>query len=531
MPRQTQSQVLYYGTTLVPVTASLFLLFRSHPHLLDISSYSQASLPGLFASVLLLPIAALLTRAAVLGCADAFLKRGFKGRDLLKPWDATKEIPESAGLPASIVYVGLLFLLIPFRYASNTAPSPPERAGDGAWIGEITGIERFPHHELSLYLSTLLSLLSAIMLGFLDDVFDIRWRLKMPIPILASLPMLVVYFAGGGGTSVVVPSWPPLLRATFGGVVDLGPLYYLFMSLLSTFSVHSINILAGINGLEVGQALIISLSLCLNSALYLDPRAGQAGSFASRELRDRHLFSLSLLLPFSGCCVGLLALNRYPARVFVGDTWCYFAGQVLACAAILGHFSKTLLLFFIPQVFNFLLSCPQLFGLVPCPRHRLPVALPDGSLAPSVAKCYPALAHSAPLTTKAGLSRLILCVLETLRLVHLTRDSVGNITQTTNLTIICATLVLCGVTPSSISSSRLVSPGQKSGPQPDEKSTASAPEGSSRGSDPNEQGGRSKGPRIDEPTMWTLLMLIQLTGSAFAFAVRYWIAKIVFSAT
>jgi UDP-N-acetylglucosamine--dolichyl-phosphate N-acetylglucosaminephosphotransferase len=45
---------------------------------------------------------------------------------------------------------------------------------------------------------------------------------------------------------------------------------------------------------------------------------------------------------------------------------------VLACAGVLGHFSKTLLLFFIPQVFNFLLSCPQLFGIVPCPRHRVP---------------------------------------------------------------------------------------------------------------------------------------------------------------
>ena len=40
--------------------------------------------------------------------------------------------------------------------------------------------------------------------------------------------------------------------------------------------------------------------------------------------------------------------------------------------AILGHFSKTLLLFFIPQVFNFVYSLPQLFHLVPCPRHRLP---------------------------------------------------------------------------------------------------------------------------------------------------------------
>lgn len=61
------------------------------------------------------------------------------------------------------------------------------------------------------------------MLGFLDDVFDIRWRYKIPIPIISSVPLLVVYYAGGGGTSVVVPSWPFQLREWVGGdVINLG---------------------------------------------------------------------------------------------------------------------------------------------------------------------------------------------------------------------------------------------------------------------------------------------------------------------
>jgi len=70
----------------------------------------------------------------------------------------------------------------------------------------------------------------------------------------------------------------------------------------------------------------------------------------------------------------LLRHNWFPATVFVGDTFCYFAGMTLAVAGILGHFGKTLLLFFFPQLFNFVYSLPQLFGLVPCPRHRLPKA-------------------------------------------------------------------------------------------------------------------------------------------------------------
>ena len=35
-------------------------------------------------------------------------------------------------------------------------------------------------------------------------------------------------------------------------------------------------------------------------------------------------------------------------------------------------YSKTMLLFFVPQVFNFVYSVPQLFHCVPCPRHRMP---------------------------------------------------------------------------------------------------------------------------------------------------------------
>jgi len=46
--------------------------------------------------------------------------------------------------------------------------------------------------------------------------------------------------------------------------------------------------------------------------------------------------------------------------------------MTFAVTGILGHFSKTMLLFFIPQVFNFIFSAPQLFKIVDCPRHRMP---------------------------------------------------------------------------------------------------------------------------------------------------------------
>merc|ERR1712151_477995 len=79
-----------------------------------------------------------------------------------------------------------------------------------------------------------------------------------------------------------------------------------------------------------------------------------------------------VMLSFVAVTLALLKHNWYPASVFVGDTYCYFAGMTFAVVGILSHMSKTLLLFFIPQILNFLLSVPQLFKIIPCPRHRLP---------------------------------------------------------------------------------------------------------------------------------------------------------------
>jgi len=50
-----------------------------------------------------------------------------------------------------------------------------------------------------------------------------------------------------------------------GGVtyIDLGPLFYIYMVMLVIFCTNAINIIAGINGVEVGQGLIIAASLAV----------------------------------------------------------------------------------------------------------------------------------------------------------------------------------------------------------------------------------------------------------------------------
>lgn len=182
---------------------------------------------------------------------------------------------------------------------------------------------------------------------------------------MASLPLLMIYKLTSDRTEVVVPV--PLRMFLLGkSIINIGGFYYVYMAAVSIFCTHSINILAGVNGVEVGQSIVIGSFIVLNNIITI------LTSSPNSTTESLHYYSMFLLMPFLSVSIALLAHNWYPAKVFVGDTYCYFAGMTFAVSGILGHFSKTLLLLFIPQIFNFILSIPQLLGIIPCPRHRLP---------------------------------------------------------------------------------------------------------------------------------------------------------------
>lgn len=225
------------------------------------------------------------------------------------------------------------------------------------WMAD-DDITNFPHHEFVEFIVALLSICCMILLGFADDVLDLKWRHKLFLPTIASLPLLMVYHVNFNSTTIIIPK---PLRLYIGTDVNLGIIYYVYMGMLAVFCTNAINILAGINGIEVGQSLVIACSVFAFNLIELHG-----------DCWKTHLFSLYFILPYIGVCAALLYHNWYPANVFVGDTFCYFSGMTFAVVAILSHFSKTMMLFFIPQVINFVYSAPQLFRLVPCPRHRLP---------------------------------------------------------------------------------------------------------------------------------------------------------------
>lgn len=272
------------------------------------------------------------------------LAAGRTGADLNKP--GRPVIAECLGIALGAVYLVTLFLFLPIPFLP--------------WLSRrSTSNGHFPFEGLGNYTAALLSISCMLFLGFADDVLNLKWRHKVLLPAISSLPLLMIYAVTFGRTEVVVPL---PLQAIFGNLLDLGSLYYVYMAMMTIFCTHSINILAGVNGVEVGQSVVIAISIIAHNALCILHGEEPAG----------HLLSLTLLLPFAAISLALLRHNWYPASVFVGDTFCYFAGMTFAVVGILGHFGKTLLFLFLPQIFNFVYSAPQLFGLLPCPRHRLP---------------------------------------------------------------------------------------------------------------------------------------------------------------
>ena len=274
------------------------------------------------------------------------------------------KLPESLGIVVGLTYLTsfLVFFIVAPYVAVNLNILSSFSLSDKFCISTHNDGSNGYSNTLS-NIAAITSITAMLMLGFIDDCYDLRWRYKLMFPFAASMPLLsVYYYSYRDRTTVLVPHFIAR-HLNLDERLNLGIFYYIFMLMFVIFCTNAVNIYAGINGLEVGQTIVLSVTVILYNLVEVSTKS---------DCDEVHILSLQLLLPFLFCSSALYQYNRFPARVFVGDSYCYFAGMTLAVVGILGHFSEEILLFAIPQVFNFILSVPQIFKIVPCPRHRLP---------------------------------------------------------------------------------------------------------------------------------------------------------------
>ncbi len=169
-------------------------------------------------------------------------------------------------------------------------------------------------------IAIILTMVAFGAIGFIDDFSKISKKqnegLKPKEKIILQLIFgfaFAVFMMEEEGTSVIIPFT--------GKTVDMGILYIPFIVLTEVAMSNAVNLADGLDGLAAGTSAIVACALGITGIVIKggsEPLAvaGQA---------------------VMGACLGFLVYNRYPARIFMGDTGSMAIGGALSAMAIAGH--------------------------------------------------------------------------------------------------------------------------------------------------------------------------------------------------
>ncbi len=174
------------------------------------------------------------------------------------------------------------------------------------------------------HLIEIFALLNVILIisfiGLIDDILG--WKIGLTkktrifFLVFAAIPLIVI----NAGESTMMN-------------INFGLLYPLFLIPLGIVGASATyNFLAGYNGLETSQGILILSALSLITYF--------TGS---------NWLSLISLIMVS-CLMAFYIFNKYPAKVFPGDILTYSIGALIAIIAILGYIEKIAVFFFIPYI-------------------------------------------------------------------------------------------------------------------------------------------------------------------------------------
>ena len=172
----------------------------------------------------------------------------------------------------------------------------------------------------SVFYASLAASLGAGFVGLIDDMFGLRQRAKAILPYLLAIPLGAVAYSSGD---------------TYLLGVNLGLLTVLVVPLGVTSAANATNMLEGLNGLGAGMGIIMTVALVTLAFLQ--------GSYSG----------LFIAFPLLGALVAFLAFNKYPARVFPGDSMTLFMGAAIASIAIVSHQKAIGAILFAPMIVEF----------------------------------------------------------------------------------------------------------------------------------------------------------------------------------
>ena len=268
--------------------------------------------------------------------------KGLVGRDMHKK--DKKEVTEGGGIV--ILFGASLGILL---YVSiNT------------FVFKSTGV-------LTYIFALLCVLFISSFVGIVDDLLGwkkgLNKKIRILIVLFSAVPLMVI----NAGEST-------MMGISFG---LLYPLLIIPIGILGATT--TFNFLAGYNGLEAGQGIIILSALALVTWL----------------TGNSWLSVIALCMVAS--LIAFYIFNKYPAKVFPGDIMTYSVGALIAVIAILGNIEKIAIFFFIPYIIE---TGLKLRGRLK--KESFAKVNEDGSLEMPYEKIY-------------GLEHLAICILKKIK--------------------------------------------------------------------------------------------------------------------
>jgi UDP-N-acetylglucosamine--dolichyl-phosphate N-acetylglucosaminephosphotransferase len=221
----------------------------------------------------------------------AMRKHGITGRDVHKL--ARTELPEICGLAILTgLTAGVVIYTIIFPNAIREA---------AAFIGTV---------------------LIAGAIGLIDDLRPLSARIKPLLTAVACIPILLL------GTYDPFPVIP------FVGAVRFTIIYPLLIPVALAVTSNAVNMMDVMNGAMAGTVSVISIAV---TAILL---------FSGKE--ETAALAVGLL----AALLAFYYFNRYPARVFGGDTGSLAVGAAVGALAIMGKIEAVVVVALIPHIMN-----------------------------------------------------------------------------------------------------------------------------------------------------------------------------------
>ncbi|MDD4377230.1 MAG: phospho-N-acetylmuramoyl-pentapeptide-transferase [Eubacteriales bacterium] len=199
-------------------------------------------------------------------------------------------------------------------------------------------------------------------IGFTDDYIKVSKKHNLGLKAWQKLLLQILFAAGiaiymarfsGYGTDV----WVPFIDK----YIDFGVFYIPFITFVVVAMANSVNLTDGLDGLASGVTTLVAVFLAI------------AG------MEFGHNSATVFCAALAGACLGFLFFNKFPAKLFMGDTGSMALGGALAGAAIImkvefllpiaGLVSVIEALSVIIQVVSFKLTGKRVFKMAPIHHH------------------------------------------------------------------------------------------------------------------------------------------------------------------